>query len=347
MSRPWNNGTDVTVGYMNPQKPVGTVVFNARINSAIASQGKTNPNPLFKHALGSSADNMDYVEDGDLLYTFAGSGASIQSMSRSSQRNDYTAIQCLSVLNGQGERGESVDALMSKLEFVGVCEMGTKTTGNTLFNAVKRGIRTMLNNGHEVIPVGSHVQWYVPTEAERKNGGRGLVVDANGEAKLQLKVFNVAQHKHTPKALYDCLDKLRAAGWNRDVMATANVEDSYSLEFIEQAEAFLESAIQMSIIIGMATAGVDDEAAAVDGYRRMSEDAATKSRILDALFAQYMEDWDAAATPRGPSLKRFKAEAAGLHLYATGALCGAVESRKIGKAMTTGMPKHNLSVHLK
>lgn len=350
-SRPWNNGTDTTVAYMHPQKPVGTIVFNGRLNTTLASMAKTRTNPQYDRGLGSTIDNMDYVKDGDLLYTFSGTGASIHAMSRSSHRNDYTAVQCLSVLNGQGEAGMSNDALMTTIEFVGVCEMGTKVTGNSLFNIIRGGIRTMLNNGTETVNVGDWLMIYAPTQKEvrERAGGSGLVDDDNGEVKLQMRPFRVEMHKHTPKAVYECLRRMSEADTPFDasaVTASGPGEGGYSLEFAESCLDFLESAMQLAALGRLAAGGTEQEAQ--DLYDAL---AADRVGFMNVLFEAYRADWSpppGSAEPRLPrTLSTFRKEAVGLHLFSVGRFCDALMSRIFGKAMTTAMPKHNVSVHIK
>lgn len=348
-SRPWNNGTDTTVAFMHPQKAVGTIIHNGRLNTTLASMAKTRTNPLYDRGLGSTIDNMDYVRNKDLLYTFSGTGASIHAMSRSSQRNDYTAIQCLSALNGQGEAGQSNDQLMTQIEFVGVCEMGTKETGNSLFNVIRGGIHTMLNNGPETINVNDWVMIYAPSRQEVADrvGGSGLVDDDNGEVKLQIRPFRVEHHKHTPKSVYACLKAMSESDQPFVPSAVAALgpgEAGWSLEYAEACLDFLESAMQLAAL-GVAT--VQDDAAGQQLYDNLMAD---RVAFMNVLFEQYLADWAVPAAGelrQAGTVAQFRREAVGLHLFSTGRLVDSLMARVFGKALTTAMPKHNISVHIK
>ena len=332
----WRNGADTSRQNMKKQKVVGAVICNGRIHAALVAQAKTKQRPYYPRATGSSADNMNFVSNGDILFTFRGASSRMSALSRTGDKSDNNKIKCISVLNGLGDKDSDNVELMHDLEIVGVAEMGTDNNGGHLFNVIRGGIFTVENNSNETIDVGDWVQAYAPTKLEAEEGGRQRRPDAEGEIKLWYKRFKPEDHAATPKSMYKCLTRGDGTG-------------DYSHDYIEYCDAMVRAEIENSTLAVWTTS--ENNLASTEAHYKYLNTTSGKKQFINNLFARYQPGKVLARKPDGVApfaqrLEQMKQESAGLLLVATGLLVNNVHNKVLGKATSSALPGHNFSLQL-
>jgi hypothetical protein len=339
MSNQWINGPDITKGNFKVQQRQGIVVGNAKMHDAMVAMAKINPNPLYNPALGSTAENINYVKNGDIVFTFTNSRLRSMTHNGSRQRDDYSKMLGTTNLNGLFTKGSDheEDLLLDQIEVLGFAEMGTANNKKDLYNIIMGGSFTIQHKGTQTIQNGQFCEVYAPSVEEIKNqeGGLGEIDDFNGEATLRLRPYRPENVSVVPKAVYRCLKK------------KGEPDNDYSKTFTSLCDAFIDSAIEMTIVI-MSVA--EDKG---DFVARINKDLKTKEArqaIIDALFSQFGGELPKdmlGLSEVERDLEKYKYQSAGKFMSACSQLVHNYAKNVICRATSTADPGHNLNIQMR
>ncbi len=338
----WHNGTDESLG-MRRQRDSGVVVQNGEIHIGLLTQAKRqNRKPYYPLPSGTALERMDTVANGDVLYTMNGLNARINAMSGGGggERHNSNKVRCASSLCGQGDSNiDGNEVLLHHLQFQGLAEQGTTDQGansNGMFNVVRGGIVSRINETMWTIEEGDWLEMYAPTETEAKQGkgAHQHKADRLGERKLWLRTFKTERHRNTPKSIYQCLTHKA----DRDA-------PQYSKTFKATCDAYVDSVIEQTALV---MSVVQDDARALELYNGLRNDQAVRSQIIDRLFKRYKPGLpeSVAANASGNTLRRLEQESAGKYIAAVGDLVHSVNKNVVGRATSAALPGHMYNVQI-
>jgi hypothetical protein len=318
--------------------------MNGEVHGPLVTQALCANAPYYPHPCGIDAEAVKKVQTGDIVFTILNADASINALLNSSfdhgveNNNRVLGISCLC---GLGEHERNPENIQRKIVVLGIVEQGD--AGN-LFNIIRQGILTVINNGDETINNGDDVMAYCPTVEEMGNGGYGTRADTNGVVKLWFRPFSREKHSLTPKPLYQCLRALR----RREAKC-------YLPTYRNTCQAFLQGAKDMALVavgsLGLAAMQEICRGSEVEMLRKLNaamKTAAFDSQYVEDLFPLYSEKphWFEPAMRSDSTLNKIQAGAAGTLLAAVSALDQDYKKDIVGKCMTTALPGQPFSLQV-
>ena len=195
---------------IKPQKLIAPCVINGEASPVLMARARSNARPLWAQARGSNAQNFGTAKDGYVAFDLSGSAAQ-KRLAHDSQRTGLAAnnkVPAITVLNGQGQRGvDDPETFMQLVRPFGIVDVGNFQTGSTGFNILTGGVRTVTNNGNQVINNGDWVQVAAPNPEVLKHTGDPSNVNG-GEVRLQFRAFDPCIHSLTHTPVYKCLEAI-------------------------------------------------------------------------------------------------------------------------------------------
>lgn len=335
----WHNSTDESLG-IRRQRDSGLVIQNGEIHIGLLTQAKrVGKKSFYPIPTGTALKRMNTVENGDVLYTKAGLNARINSMSGGGggERHNSNKIRCVSSLCGQGVQGDgNNEILLEEIQFQGLAEQGTTDQGinsNGMFNVMRGGIKSRINETMWTIEEGDWLEMYCPTESEavQGKGTHQHMADREGERKVWLRTFNPESHRQTPKAIYRCLSSNPGL----------NGGPEYSKRFKAACEAYLDSVIEQTALAA-STLGNDADGA---GFYNRLNTKENRARLRDKLFARYLPDavpetMGAALPDASGLMKQFQQQSAGKYIASVGDLVHHRTKNVVARATSAALPGH-------
>lgn len=338
MSNQWINGPDITKGKFKVQQRQGIVVANAIIDDAMVAMAKINPNPYYPHAVGSTAENINYVKNYDIVCTYTNPRLRNMTYNTSKQRDNYSKMLGVTTLNGLFKFGDDhKDFLLDQIEVLGFAEMGTANNKKDLYNIILGGSFTIRHKGTQTIKNGEFCEVYTPSieEVNARSGGLGETDDFNGEVTLRLRPYRPENVSVVPKAIYRCLKK------------KGDYDNDYSKTFISLCDAFIDSVIEMTIVV-LSTAGLGE-----DIMQKLNDDMKDdrrKQEIIDALFLQFSGELPKdmiGLSEFAQDLEKYQRQSAGKFISACGQLVHNFAKNVICRATSTADPGHDLNIQMR
>lgn len=327
MSNQWINGPDTTRGNLKVQARQGIVVGNGKIHDALVATAKISRNPYYAHAVGSTAENINFVKTGRIVFTLKNTALRNMSRSLGAYAGDYSKIMGVTSLNGLGE-GKEAEDLMLEIEVLGFADMGTLNNGKDLFNIILGGSFTIENDSPYNFHNGDFGEVYAPNNDELKQHVLGTKDEINGEATLRIRPFHPENYNNTPKTVFKCLED----GAN------------YDKQYRDNCEALIDSIIEMTVVV---IATVEKNVNAENIYNNLK---ARRGDIINALFLQYSGDLPSNNPGSSMSeqlMEKFGRESIGKYMAIVGRMVHNVAKNVILRATSSSPSGHNLNIQMR
>lgn len=323
-----SSGPDLSAGNYKTQRRQGIVVGNGIIDRAMVATALLNPNPYYPLAVGSTAENINYVKTGDPVFRYK--NTTLRSANHS-YKGDYSKIPGVTNLNGLFTKGENHENMMKEIEFLGFAEMGTANNGQELYNIISGGSFTITNTGPMPFYSGDFGEIYNPSMEEVKNNHiLGTKDEYNGEVTLRVRPFDPSTHSNTPKSIYQSLKK----------------ESNPNNQYRELANELIDSVIDMAIVILAGGFGTNLEA---DHILFQKYCRANREKIIEDLFYKYSngELPKTTGTPFERDLDRMKRESIGVYMSVVGHFVDSVAKNVVFRATSNAKSGHQMNIQMR
>jgi len=338
---------------LNPQTKVGKVVFNGEIHGPLCTQARDSQRPYYARATGSDAACYREVQNGDIVFTVVNADASINALVNSNFDHgveNNNRLLGLSCLNGLFEGETSNETVQHKIVVLGIVEQGG---AGHLFNIIRQGILTVMNNSPHTLNNGHEAIAYAPSREELPTGGFGTDADEHGVAKLWFMEFDRDKQSVTPKPMYLCLKAIdnkadKGKGYLRSYKKVCTEFEGGVTDTTIVTLASISKAIGFTQLKALVAGSPDISGILTQIQTIVEKNAAFKSTQREMLFAQFSEEpmWIEPVTAVQSPLNRIQARASSRLLRSVSAYDQDLKKNIVGKILTTALPGQPFSLQV-
>jgi hypothetical protein len=348
----WERRAKMSRQPLNPLTKHGKVVFNGEVHNTLNTMAEKATRPYYAKANGVDADCYRQVSNGSIAFSIINADKAINTLIQSNfehgaeNNNRLLGVDCL---NGLFDNETNHESIQHKIVVLGIVE---QPGAGHLFNIIRQGVISVINNSDQTLNNGDETYGYAPTVEELPNGGYGTMADANGVAKLWFMPFKRDMHGVIPKPIYICLKAIEKK------MAKSYL-DSYKRLCMEFERGICETTLVTLAAVGYekmneivttagSTAGMLTALHNILGRTNgRANDPELKERQREMLFVKYSENqqWIEPFTPNS-LLNRMQSEASGRFLKAVTCFDQDCKKHIVGKVLTTALPGQPFSLQV-
>lgn len=377
LTPPWNKNR------INPIYKAGAVNLNAKVNAAdisarlqrleLASDSIHGARfaPYYPPPSGAYGASFRWAEVAEVAFRHR--DYTVNEMDEATKLgpsafSSNISFGVMTTLNLLGDYDESMDdtemreALMQKLQVMGVVIADNRENNESHLTLVSGGLMTMVHNGTRDISPGD---WLIVTAPSREDlvnrkGGKDTAEEQDGgRVTLRLEPYNAVIHTHTPKYVYAAL----VAWENNQVQA----KRTYLHSYLTLCLALHASTMK---IVAAGLLALRDQAAIADGPGSAQKSGVSginstisalvgkpvggapvpprarelRSAVRDAIFAAYQRDRRLGKPGGIVGLDANAMEGIGLYMRAAADHVRIVLERVIGRALTAATPSNDVDI---